>query len=146
MTGFLEFDGGATARLCSSFDTAPAQYCRLEATNGWLELKSPFVPGDADRVAIEYELDGRRVSESIANDDQYRLEVEHFAECVEEGVRPRTGERRRSGTRGRSTRSTRVRTRTAPSRSSDTSPPTVGPTVPGVPLSVTTNGRRRLEP
>ena len=90
VTAVLEYDDGRTATVSASFDTADVQRYRLEAENGWLTADEVFVPRGEEGVAIEYELDGRHVTESFDSTDQYRLEVEHFADCVREGTAPRT--------------------------------------------------------
>jgi predicted dehydrogenase len=89
-SGVLEYDDGARARVASSFDTCDLQRYRVEAENGYLVAESAFVPRGDDGVQIEYEVDGRHVVETFDPVDQYRLEVEHFADCVERGVTPRT--------------------------------------------------------
>ncbi|UTF53595.1 Gfo/Idh/MocA family protein [Natronosalvus rutilus] len=89
LTGVLEYDDGATARIASGFDTPKHQRYRVEATNGWLEVDDAFdVPDGA--LELEYEIDGEHGVETFEPVDQYRLEVEHFARCIETGTRPRT--------------------------------------------------------
>jgi predicted dehydrogenase len=90
VTGLLEYDDGPTGGVSASFDTTDTQRYRVEATNGWLEVDPAFVPRGDDGVGIEYEIDGRHVTERFDPVDQYRLEVEHFADAVESGRRPRT--------------------------------------------------------
>ncbi|NEU58585.1 Gfo/Idh/MocA family protein [Halorussus sp. MSC15.2] len=90
LAGVLEYDrDGATAELSCGFETADTQWYRVEAEDGWLEARDAFVPRDGG-VEIEYETGGRHVVEQFDPTDQYRLEVEHFAECVESGTSPRT--------------------------------------------------------
>ena len=86
----LEYEGGRTASITAGFDTPDAQHYRVDATDGWLEADSAFVPRGNDGVSITYEANGRRVEESFEPTNQYRLQVEHFAECVESGDTPRT--------------------------------------------------------
>ena len=88
MAGVMEYDDGALARIASGFDTPATQYYRVEATNGWLEVDNAFDTGITEST-IEYEVDGRRVVETFDAVDQYRLEVEHFADCAQKGTRPR---------------------------------------------------------
>ncbi len=88
--GVLEYDDGRLARISSSFDTQDRQRYRVEAENGWLVAEGAFVPRGEDGVRIEYEVDDRHAVEEFDPVDQYRLEVEHFVECVREGRRPRT--------------------------------------------------------
>jgi xylose dehydrogenase (NAD/NADP) len=90
VTGLLEYDDALTAQVSASFDTQDVQRYRVEATNGWLEVESAFVPRGDDGVSIEYSVDARHVTERFDPVDQYRLEVEHFAECVHSGRTPRT--------------------------------------------------------
>ena len=90
VTGLLEYDDGPTGGISASFDTTDTQRYRVEATNGWLEVDPAFVPRGDDGVGIEYEIGGRHVTERFDPVDQYRLEVEHFADAVGSGCRPRT--------------------------------------------------------
>jgi predicted dehydrogenase len=98
LTGVLEYDGGrdgpatagATAEVSCGFETSDTQFYRVEAENGWFEASEAFVPRGEGGVELECEVDGRHVVETFDPTDQYRLEVEHFAECVESGATPRT--------------------------------------------------------
>ncbi|MDY6817264.1 MAG: Gfo/Idh/MocA family oxidoreductase [Halobacteriales archaeon] len=89
-SGLLEYDDGVVARVSSSLDTPDTQRYRIEATNGWLEAEDAFVPRDDDGTTLRYSVDGREVVESFEPTDQYRLEVNHFADCVEQDRTPRT--------------------------------------------------------
>ncbi|MDY6765241.1 MAG: Gfo/Idh/MocA family oxidoreductase [Halobacteria archaeon] len=90
LAGILEYEDGATAEVSSSFDTPNTQFYRVEATNGWLEVKESFVPPKDEKVSLQYSVDGRHVTEEFDPVNQYRLEVEHFVECVEKETQPRT--------------------------------------------------------
>ncbi|WP_137286689.1 Gfo/Idh/MocA family protein [Halorussus salinisoli] len=98
LAGVLEYDGGddgaaaagATAEVSCGFETADSQWYRVEAEDGWLEAREAFAPRGEGGVELAYEVDGRHVVESFDPTDQYRLEVEHLAECVEAGNSPRT--------------------------------------------------------
>lgn len=89
MAAILAYDDGPTARIASGFDTPAVQTYRVEAENGWLEVETAFDIGPDERGQIEYEIDGRRVTERFDPVDQYTLEVEHFAESVASGTAPR---------------------------------------------------------
>jgi len=89
LTGVLEFESGATARIHSAFDSPFGESYRLEAVDGWLEAENVFGAGPNQTVSIEYEVDGRRATEEFEPVDPYQQEVEHFAEAVEAGERPR---------------------------------------------------------
>ncbi|WP_158058495.1 Gfo/Idh/MocA family protein [Halorussus halophilus] len=90
LAGVLEYDDGRTAQVSCGFETSDTQYYRVETEDGWLEAPSAFVPRDDSGGTIEYEVDGRHVIEEFDSTDQYRLEVEHFADCVESGATPNT--------------------------------------------------------
>jgi predicted dehydrogenase len=83
LAGVLEYEGGVTAELSCGFETSDAQCYRVEAEDGWLEAREAFVPRGEGGVELEYEVDGRHAVEAFDPTDQYRLEVEHFAEYVE---------------------------------------------------------------
>jgi predicted dehydrogenase len=81
---------GATAQVSASFDTQDVQRYRVEAENGWLEAPADAFNPRGDEVRIEYAVDGREVVETFPAGDHYQRQVEHFADCVEEGASPRT--------------------------------------------------------
>ena len=86
LAGVLEYEGGVTTQISCGFETGDAQFYRVEAENGWLEAREAFVPRGEDGVELAYEVDGRHAVETFDPTDQYRLEVEHFAACVESGA------------------------------------------------------------
>ena len=89
MAGVLEYDAGAQATVISGFDAPETQYYRVQTTDGWLHAEPAFNVDPEARVELTYSVDGREVTESFDPVDDYRLEVEHFAECVESGTTPR---------------------------------------------------------
>lgn len=89
LTGVLEFESGATAQIHSGFDTPVVESYRVGAENGWLKAENVFGADPDQRVSIEYEVDGRHVTESFDPVDPYQREVEHFADAVESGSTPR---------------------------------------------------------
>lgn len=89
MAGVLEYDDGTLARIASGFDTPVTQFYRVEATNGWLEVDPAFDVDPESEQTIEYEVDGEHSVETFDPVDQYTLEVEHFADCVENDSEPR---------------------------------------------------------
>ncbi|MFB6250094.1 MAG: Gfo/Idh/MocA family protein [Halobellus sp.] len=91
LMGILEYEDGRMAHVDGAFDAPEVQRCRVEAENGWVELDPAFnVPAD-EPATLEYEIDGRHGHERFEPLDQYRAEVEAFAECVESGAKPQTG-------------------------------------------------------
>jgi predicted dehydrogenase len=93
MGGLLKYNTGEMAQFDCSFDTEHVQRYRIEGEHGWVEAEQEVAynaPPDAP-TTLEYQIDGRHGVEEFPAVDQYRLEVEHFAECVEGGTVPRTG-------------------------------------------------------
>lgn len=90
LAGILEYDDGSSARIASGLDTPKVQRYRVEGPNGWIEVEDAFDAPLEEPLELEYRIDGRHAVETFDPVDHYRLEVEHFARCVEEGVRPRT--------------------------------------------------------
>ncbi len=60
LTGVLEYAGGRTGRVTTSFDTAGVQRYRVECVDGYLEANDCFVPGED--ASLTYEVAGRRRS------------------------------------------------------------------------------------
>jgi len=89
MAGVLEYDSGASARVQSGFETPLTQYYRVETTDGWLTAEPTFDVDVTGETSLTYSVDGREVTETFDPTDHYRLEVEHFAECIEAGETPR---------------------------------------------------------
>ncbi|ELZ61858.1 MULTISPECIES: D-xylose 1-dehydrogenase [unclassified Haloferax] len=89
MSGVLEYDSGATARVESSFDTPETQYYRVQTTDGWLEANPAFNVDPTAAAELTYATDGRVVTETFDPTDSYRREVEAFARAVETGETPR---------------------------------------------------------
>ncbi|TYL38826.1 glucose-fructose oxidoreductase [Natronococcus pandeyae] len=90
LAGILEYDDGSSARIASGLDTPKVQRYRVEGPNGWIEVEDAFDAPLEEPLELEYRIGGRHAVETFDPVDHYRLEVEHFARCVEEGVRPRT--------------------------------------------------------
>jgi len=90
LAGILEFDDGVTARVSAGFDTEDVQRYRVETTDGTLEAREAFVPRGDDGVELAYAVGDRTATERFDPTDQYRLELEAFAEAVASGEPPRT--------------------------------------------------------
>ena len=63
----------------------------IDATNGWVTVEQAFDAPTDEPVELTYEIDGRRGVETFGPVDQYRLQVERFADRVADGTRPLTG-------------------------------------------------------
>jgi len=91
LAGVLEYESGASARVACGFDTQLVQRYRVEATDGWIEVRDAFDAPTEEPVELEYRIDGRHGVETFDAIDQYRLEVDHFEASIEAGEDPRTG-------------------------------------------------------
>jgi predicted dehydrogenase len=90
LAGVLEYDDGRSAHVASGFDTQLVERYRIDATNGWIEVDRAFNAPTDERAELTYEIDGRRGVETFDPVDQYRLQVEHFADRVAGDARPLT--------------------------------------------------------
>ena len=82
LAGVLAYDDGRSARVASGFDTRHVERYRVDATNGWVTVENAFDAPADERLELTYEIDGRHGVETFPAVDQYRLQVEHFADCV----------------------------------------------------------------
>jgi predicted dehydrogenase len=82
----LEFPGGRSALVSSSFKAAGQGFYQVIGTRGVIDVPRAFIPGMGSRVAeglvIVSDPDGRRSEKTFRPADHYRLMVEAFAEAV----------------------------------------------------------------
>ncbi|MDB2262590.1 Gfo/Idh/MocA family oxidoreductase [Halorubrum ezzemoulense] len=90
LAGVLAYGDGRSARVASGFDTRHVERYRVDATNGWVAVENAFDAPADERLELEYEIDGRRGVETFPAVDQYRLQVEHFADRVAGDATPVT--------------------------------------------------------
>ena len=88
MAAVFEYED-ATARVASGFDRAQSQYYRVETADGWLQADPAFGTDPDESVTLEWHVEGRTVVEEFEPVDHYQLQVEAFADAVEEGREPR---------------------------------------------------------
>lgn len=91
VAGLLLADDGRSARIAAGFDTRVVDRYRIEAANGWIEVENAFLPGDEEVVGLKYAIDDEVVVETFEPVDQYRREIDHFADCIDDGQQPWTG-------------------------------------------------------
>ncbi len=89
LAGMLHFPSGAVAHFDCALTMERCERYEVAGTDGYLEVPDAFLPGLSD-VPVE-EVRGRNGLETHLVDgaDEYRLMVEHFADCVLEGREPR---------------------------------------------------------
>jgi len=89
MTGTLRFPNDLLASFQCGLNTKRREAYELGGTEACLRVADAFLPGDDD-VIIEEQRDGAEpITHPIAGVDEYRLMVEHFADCALTGANPR---------------------------------------------------------
>jgi xylose dehydrogenase (NAD/NADP) len=91
LAGALRFEGGVTAQLDCALTLERREFYEAAGTEGNLVTVAAFVPGTAEVAIVEQRGRSPEVRHAVAGVDQYRLMVEHFAECVLLGQTPRFG-------------------------------------------------------
>ncbi|NYF91882.1 Gfo/Idh/MocA family oxidoreductase [Tunturiibacter empetritectus] len=87
----LRFPSGYTATCTTSYDVHKSQFLRMEGTSAWAEM-SPAFAYHGNKLKWSH-LDGEHENEiapQIEEKDQFALEMDHFAECILEGIEPKT--------------------------------------------------------
>ena len=85
----LRFPGDAFAQFHCALTLDRLEYYHAVGRSGRLEVERAFLPGDGP---VEWSVHGSGAAAEnhrLEGVDQYRLMVEHFAECVLSGARPR---------------------------------------------------------
>ena len=91
MTGLLQFDDDLTGQFDCALNLARRETFLAAGTEATLELPRAYLPGTSDTI-VRVRKNYSDVSEQIiAGVDEYRLMVEHFADCVRTGQPPRYG-------------------------------------------------------
>ena len=91
LAGLLRFPGGASAHFDCALTLERAEAYEVAGTDGQLRVESAFLPGTRDvRITEARGREGERIH-TIPGDDEYRLMVEHFADCVLHDRAPRYG-------------------------------------------------------
>lgn len=87
--GFMELKNGMTALFDASMDQKQRHHYEIVGTKGCVRVNRAFLPQLTDGVSsITVETDdGASRDETIAG-HQYVLQVEHFSQCVLEGLTP----------------------------------------------------------
>jgi xylose dehydrogenase (NAD/NADP) len=89
LTGILRFPGGAVAHFDCALDLERSEAYEVAGSEGQLRVPAAFLPGTADVDIVESRGREGEVAHTVPGDDEYRLMVEHFADCVLHGGNPR---------------------------------------------------------
>jgi predicted dehydrogenase len=88
MSANLRFASGLSAHFDCAFILGLRQSYQVVGSEGVLDVPLAFVPG-TNQTAIRQAQGGKETLYQFAGDDEYRLMVEHFAECVLTDQQPR---------------------------------------------------------
>ncbi len=86
-TAVLDFGEGRFGLIDCSFALPERQVCEIIGDMGSITIPLPFTPGHIDTEVV-LKLDDEIVQRRISGVDQYRLEVEHFGDCIRAGAHP----------------------------------------------------------
>ncbi len=86
--GLLDFGAGQSALFLSSLSQPYRHHVRLLGTEGDITVPEAFVVGSGDVRVIRTDAEGDDEVLTVAGADEYRLEVEDFADCVRTGRAP----------------------------------------------------------
>ena len=87
VNAILDFGDGCFAQIDTSFELPFRQRAEIIGDAGTITLPVPFPPKNVETVAV-LELQGQTTHQRFLPIDSYRLEVEHFANCLRSGLQP----------------------------------------------------------
>lgn len=86
-----KFPSGFTATFNSAYNAHKSQFLRLEGTDAWAELNPAFAYHGIRMQFARFDGDMESTHEpQLEEKDQFALEMDHFAECVQKNLRPHT--------------------------------------------------------
>jgi predicted dehydrogenase len=82
MAGSLRFDDGLLAHFDCALTMERTEVYHLMGTEGHLRVPNAFLPGTDEAVIERFDLENNLTTLPVPGADEYRLMVEHFADCV----------------------------------------------------------------
>ena len=89
LVGTLRFANGLMAQFDCALTLERREAYELAGTEAHLAVPAAFLPGDADTVIQETRSRGNHEEQMVPGVDEYRLMVEHFADCIVQDRPPR---------------------------------------------------------
>jgi len=83
----LDFGEGRRALIDSSFELPWRQFAEIIGEQGRITIPFPFTPGRVE-TAVRVDVGSEAWERRFPAIDQYQLQVEHFAECAQQGLAP----------------------------------------------------------
>jgi xylose dehydrogenase (NAD/NADP) len=82
MAGTLRFDDGLLAHFDCALTMERSEAYQIFGTDGHLRVQQAFLPGTEDAVIEQFDEENNLTSHTVQGADEYRLMVEHFADCA----------------------------------------------------------------
>ena len=82
LSGALRFEDGLVAHFDCALTLERRETYEVAGTDASITVESGFRPGDGTVAIVEHRARGEDIRHEIAGADEYRLMVEHFADCV----------------------------------------------------------------
>lgn len=83
----LDFGEGRRALIDSSFELPWRQFAEIIGEQGRITIPFPFTPGRVE-TAVRVDVGSEAWERRFPAVDQYQLQVEHFADCVQQSLPP----------------------------------------------------------
>ncbi len=83
----LDFGDGRRALIDSSFELPWRQFAEVIGEQGRISIPFPFTPGRVE-TAVRVDVGAEAWERHFPAVDQYQLQVEHFADCIQRGEAP----------------------------------------------------------
>ena len=83
----LDFGEGRFGMIDCSFELPTRQMVEIVGESGTITIPVPFTPGSIEAVILLIK-NGALTEQNFDRVDQYQLEVEHFANCIQTGQEP----------------------------------------------------------
>ena len=91
LAGTMIFPNGCIAQFDCSLSMERRETYTLAGTDAYITVPQAFLPGESDAMILEQRGRSECREHRIPGVDEYRLMVEHFADCVLEDRAPRYG-------------------------------------------------------
>ena len=82
LAGTMRFAGGVLAHFDCALTMERCEAYEVAGTEAHLRVPAAFLPGTADALIHQHRGRGDETVHTVAGADEYRLMVEHFADCV----------------------------------------------------------------
>ncbi len=89
MVATLRFANGILAQFDCALTMERRENYQVAGTDGYLSIPAAFLPGTKDTVIYEHRGREKVIEHKIKGADEYRLMVEHFADCILNNRSPR---------------------------------------------------------